>query len=219
MVITYYNFAGLVKKHNKTPINPAKFVWTGPATPDDTDHPPKSLKGLRDPSAELNYQWFCEHFIECVIPSTDWKLKSRNQVLSKYVTPTLEAFAVVVYCNAFDVWNQRWKVEPTDGTIRSEDTDDVSTLSGATPTRGVFKFTAESKGSRKYEGWNSAGMDFYNDLLTLVEHQRGHPGCTFEHDLMHALASKPKAGRANASESQPPRARNHLGALMQIVGV
>jgi hypothetical protein len=157
--------------------------------------------------------------MECVIPSADWKLKSRKKKLSQYVTTTLEAFAVVVYYNSFEVWNQRWRAEvaAASSISGSEEIDDVSTLSGE--TKCTFRFTGDSKGSRKYEGWNSAGVEFYNDLLSLVERQRARPGCTFERDLLTALATKPKRGRANSSESQPPKARNHVSELMQIVGV
>jgi hypothetical protein len=156
--------------------------------------------------------------MECVIPSADWKLKSRKQKLSQYVTTTLEAFAVLVYYNSFDVWNQRWRVDASVSTNNSGENDDISTLSGATH-RCAFRFTGESKGSRKYEGWNSAGMEFYNALLGLVETQRGNPGCTFERRLLAALATKPRTGRANDTEIQPPQARNHMSELMQIVGV
>jgi hypothetical protein len=154
--------------------------------------------------------------MECVIPSTDWKLKSRKKKLSQYVTSTLEAFAVLLYTNSFDVWNQRWRVDSA--ASGSDGSDDLSTLSGATP-KCAFRFTGDSKGSRKYEGWNSAGMEFYNELLSLVENQRNQPGCTFEHKLLTALASTPRRGRANDAESQPPKARNHVSELMRIVGV
>jgi hypothetical protein len=62
-------------------------------------------------------------------------------------------------------------------------------------------------------------MEFYNDLLSLVEEQRARPGCTFELNLLTALATKPKKERANDGESQPPKVRNHVSELMQIVGV
>jgi hypothetical protein len=71
---------------------------------------------------------------------------------------------------SFEVWNQRWRVEIAAATSvsRSEEIYDVSTLSGETP-KCAFRFAGDSKGSRKYEGWNSAGVEFYNDLLSLVE--------------------------------------------------
>ena len=140
--------------------------------------------------------------MECVIPSAEWKLKSRNKKLSQYVTATLEAFAVLMYYNSFPVWNQRWTVDTvdTDSTMASTTaaSDDLSFISGLTPNQG-FRFTAESKGSKKVEGWNSEGMECYNDLLGLVEKQRGRTGCTFEYDLLVALSTKRKKRRGNGA--------------------
>jgi hypothetical protein len=129
----------------------------------------------------------------------------------------LEVFAIVVYYNAFDVWNQRWSVEPAADTAGNEGANDISTLTAA--TKCAFRFTGDSKGSRKYEGWNSAGVGFYNELLSLVENQRNNPGCPFERKLLTALISRPRAGRASDGEDQQPKARNHVSELMRIVGV
>ena len=109
--------------------------------------------------------------MECVISSAEWKLKSRNKRLSEYVTFSLEAFTVLMYYNAFPVWNQRWTVDTvsTDGTtsttVEASDDDDISTLSGLMPKKG-FVFMGKSKGARKYEG-----MVFYNDLRAVVENK------------------------------------------------
>jgi hypothetical protein len=151
-----------------------------------------------------------------VIPSTDWKKKSRKQRLSQYVTTTLEAFAVLVYFNSFDVWNQRYRVETAASTSSVSEESDVSTLSGERPR---FRFTGDSKGSRKYEGWNCAGVELYNELLDLVEKQRGRPGCTFERDLLATMATRPKKGGRRNEGERPPAARNHVSVLMEIVGV
>jgi hypothetical protein len=197
-------------------VKPEKFVLK--ATPNNP------TRGLRDAETAKHYLWFCEHFMACVIPSADWKLKSRNKRMSEYVTVSLEAFAILMYYNAFPVWDQRWTVDTvtTDGSdtsaaLEASDEDDVSTLSGLTPKKG-FMFTGESKGAKKYEGWNNEGMAFYNDLLALVEKQRGHPGCTFEHDLLVALSKKKSRGGIDA-ENQPPQVRNQVDELMRIVGV
>jgi hypothetical protein len=176
------------------------------------------MRGLREEAAAENYRWFCENFMECAIPSAEWKLHSRRKCLSEYVTTTLEAFAIVVYCNAFDVWSQRWNVETSTDT-GTEGTDDVSTLTSTSATKCTFRFTGESKGSRKYEGWNSEGVGFYNDLLSLVEKQRNRPGCHFERNLLTALISKQRTGRASDAEDQQTKARNHMSELMRIVGV
>jgi hypothetical protein len=177
----------------------------------------QSLRGLRDAETAENYLWFCEHFMECVIPSAEWKLKSRNKKLSQYVTAPLEAFAVLMYYNSFPVWNQHWTVDTVDTDITTasttDESDDLSAISGLTSKKG-FRFTAESKGSKQFEGWNSDGMECYNDLLRLVEKQRGHTCCTFDYDLLVALPTKRKKRRGNSEESQPPRVRNHMDELM-----
>jgi hypothetical protein len=142
---------------------------------------------------------------------------NRDTKLSEYVTTTMEAFAIVVYYNSFDVWDQRWSVETSAETAGDEGDDDVSTLTAA--TKCAFRFTGDSKGSRKYKGCNSAGVGFYNELLSLVEKQRNTPGCQFERNLLTALVSRPRTGRARDTEDQQPKARNHISELMRIVGV
>lgn len=122
--------AELVKKQQKKrPLKPEKFTFEAtPAQP---------MRGLRDAETAKNCPWFCEHFMACVMSSADWKLKSRNKRLSEHVTVSLEAFAVLMHCNAFPVWNQRWRVDAvnTDGTTsasaaEASDDDDVSALRG-----------------------------------------------------------------------------------------
>jgi hypothetical protein len=61
-------------------------------------------------------------------------------------------------------------------------------------------------------------VEFYNELLELVGKQSERPGCTFERDLLTALALKPARGRSD-TESQAPKVRNRVSELMQIVGV
>jgi hypothetical protein len=143
--------------------------------------------------------------------------------MSEYVTVSLKHSRYYVL-QRFPVWNQRWTVDTvttngsdTSAALEASDEDDVSTLSGLTPKKG-FMFTGESKGAKKYEGWNNEGMALYNDLLALVEKQRGHPGCTFEHDLLVALSKKKSRGGIDA-ENQPPQVRNQVDELMRIVGV
>jgi hypothetical protein len=83
----------------------------------------------------------------------------------------------------------------------------------------AFRFTGDLKGSRKYEGWNSAGVRFYNESLSLVEEQRNTPGCPFECKLLTVLVSRPRKGRAGDADDQQPKARNQMRELMRIVGV
>jgi hypothetical protein len=62
-------------------------------------------------------------------------------------------------------------------------------------------------------------VGLYNELLSLVEKQRNAPGCPSERELLTALVSRPRKGRAGDVEDQQPKARNHMSELMRIVGV
>jgi hypothetical protein len=87
--------------------------------------------------------------MECVI-------LARKQRMPEYITPTLEMLALLnETCNG-----------------AHDSADGLSSLTGSMATHG-FLFTDDSKGSRKYEGWNPAGMRFYNNVLCLIREQRG----------------------------------------------
>jgi hypothetical protein len=206
-------------KEGVSPLGPEKFAWV--EVIDSSLSWETSVRGLHD-ATDQSYEWFCEHFMKCVIPTTKWKLLARKQRMSEYITPTLEALALLVYKNAFDKWNEEFlskdnRSETSNGVHDSA--DGLSSLTGSRATHG-FLFTGNSKGSRKYEGWNPAGMRFYNDVLCLIGEQCGRStGCPFEQYLLHRLATRPKGGRRNEDEIQAPRANNHVDQLMQIVGL
>ena len=204
----------MVQKDNEMPLATDKFVWL------EVEYGTSSVRGLRD-TTDQSYEWFCEHFMQCVIPSTEWKLFARRKKLSEYVTPTLEAFAILIYKNAYHKWNEEFTLEDQrsleNGGV-SDVGDGLSSLTSSRSARG-FLFTGDSKGSRKYEGWSPEGMKFYNDVLNLIVDQRGQTGCPFERNLMDRLATKPKGGRGNENGMRAPRANNHVDLLMQIVGV
>jgi hypothetical protein len=182
--------------------------------------PAQPMQCLGDAETANDCLWFCEHFMDCIMSIANWKLKSRNKRLSEQVTCSLEAFAALM-CH-----NQRWAVDTVndDGAtdaaaVEASNNDDISALSGLTPKKG-FMFAVEFKGARKHEGWNNEGMAFHDDLLALVEKQRGHPGCTFEHDHSVALSEQNNKGRGRiGTENQPLQIRNQVDELMPIVGV
>jgi len=209
----------LVQKESETVLGPEKFVWRDvqrSSTQGET-----IIAGLRD-TTDQSYEWFCEHFMECVIPTAEWKLFARRKRLSEYVTPTLEAFALLIYRNAYEKWNEEFTVNEQNSMENEENSnvggDGMSSLTSSKSVHG-FLYTGESKGSRKYEGWNPAGMRFYNDVLGLIVEQRGRTGCPFERNLLNRLATKPKGGRGSDDGRRAPRASNHVEQLMQIVGV
>jgi hypothetical protein len=202
----------LVQKEKVVPLKPEEFVWmevqdAGGSSRGETS----SIRGLRD-AADENYQWFCEHFMDCVIPSNDWKLQARKNPMSVYVSGTLEAFAVLVYKNGYRKWEQEFP-------NRQEDDETEASSLTTNSNNNRFLYTGDSKGSRKYEGWSAEGMKFYNEVFDLIGQQRRRRGCTFERNLLKKLASKPKSGGRSREANQAPRVKNNLDELMQMIGV
>ena len=179
-----------------------------------------SVTGAWD--TDLSYGWFCENFMDCVIPTTEWKLFARKEddwICYSYLGSICSAG---VNKNTFGKWNDLFSLDDSrsvnNGGVSSDSVDGLSSLTSARGTHG-FLFAGDSKGSRKYEGWNPAGMRFYNGMLHLIREQHGHTGCPFEWNILHRLATRPKGGSRNEDEIQVPRANNHVDQLMQIVRV
>lgn len=198
----------IVRTEPVRPVRPDKFAWVDEVGDDDSETS-MAVRGLRD-APEGQYEWFCENFMQCVIPTAEWKLVCRRKLMSDYVTPALEAFAILVYMNAYDKWNEEFA-----GTSCDEDSLTTSTSSGA---RRGFLYTGDAKGSRKYEGWNEAGMTYYNKLLVVINQQRGRIGNTFDRDLLKIMSLKSKRG-AKKGEREAPRVNNNIDMLKNMVGV
>jgi hypothetical protein len=201
----------MVMKEGLTVLQPEKFVWLE-VVPDSTE---TNVGGLRTTTND-SYEWFCENFIQCVIPTTQWKMEARQKRISEYVTAPLEAFAVLVYKNGFTKWNEEF---PTNDDV-SAATNGVSDSSSLTAgsREHSFLFTGNSKGSRRYEGWNAVGMKFYNNVLSLIKKQRDQIGCPFERKLLDRLKNRPtRGGRRGGDANEAPRVDNGLDELMESV--
>jgi hypothetical protein len=192
-------------------VRPEQLVWMEDGNPSSQDGETSRARGLREAS-DNNYQWFCENFMDCVIPSNEWKRHARKKLMSDYVSQSLEAFCVLVYSNGFEKWNEEFPV------AEDEETE-ASSLTIGSRGNCRFKYTSDSKGSRKYEGWSPEGMKLYNDILVLVGNQRQLPNCTFEQKLLKTLAGKPRGGRRHGDAATAPRVSNNISTLMDIIGI
>ena len=56
-------------------------------------------------------------------------------------------------------------------------------------------------------------------LVDLMEEQRNKPSCTFEKDLLTTMATKPRNRGAAQGTADPPKARNHMNLLVEMVGI
>jgi hypothetical protein len=197
------------KKGTKLP-EPGLFVWLDI---DEESSPQRSAtRGLREAPGD-HYLWFCENFMDCVIPTVEWKLQSKKKLLSEYVQAPLETFAVLLYKNGYNKWTETFRPKDDDGT-------ELSSLSNSSQVKASFLYTGDSRGSRRYEGWNNDGMTFYNETLVQINLQRGNPGSRFEHTLLKRLTEVHRRAPNNNDEpNRAPRATNSIGDLMRIVGV
>jgi hypothetical protein len=164
-------------------------------------------RGLWD---EKNCQWLCENFMECVIPSAEWKLLAKKRALSEHVSASLEAFAVLVHKNGHAKWNEAFQLNGSDGETAT------SSLTSGSNGKSHFLFAGDSKGSRKHEGWNADGMSFCNNTLELIAGQRERPGCVFERELLKTLSEKPRNSHQNAGRA--PRVNNNVTQPMEKIG-
>jgi hypothetical protein len=143
-------------------------------------------------------------------------MEARQKRMSAYVTAPLGAFGVLIYKNGFSrSWNKEVPSND-DGSAESNRNSETSSLITGSRGRG-FLFTGDSKGSRRCEGWNTQGMKFYNDVLSLIKAQQGQTGCPFERNLLDSLKNKPKEGRSREEANQAPRVENGLDKLMASV--
>ena len=59
----------------------------------------QGMNGLRDNNGNA-YIKFLEHFLKNSIHNIQWKNHHQNRHISQFIQPSLEAFIVIVYCNA-----------------------------------------------------------------------------------------------------------------------
>lgn len=195
-------------KERETQLNPNEFVAI---TVNQATGVP-TVTGLR--AKPENYQWFCETYMKCVIPVMEWKHHSRKKPLSKVVTGSLEAFAVVVYVNGYKNWNERWKVDP------SSESGSISTVSTTTTNNSPtvpYRFTGNSKGSKRFQGWEREGIDIYNGLVALIRDQRASKTCKFEHNLLQKLATTSRREKKKGADGGGPKALNDLDDLKLLL--
>jgi hypothetical protein len=77
--------------------------------------------------------------MECVIPTTQWKMEARQKRMLEYVTAPLEAFGVLIYKNGFTRWNEEFPSND-DGSAESNRNSETSSLTTGSRGHG-FLFT------------------------------------------------------------------------------
>ena len=124
------------------------------------------------------FMYYCEEFLGKMVGASEWSVKTRcfttisgairqNTNDIPLISPSDEAFAVLVVDNCMD----RWDNEDKDGGARTVDAPK------AKKTVANGKYTATDGGQSKYGGWSPEGLKKFNELKNMNEEARKHPRC------------------------------------------
>jgi hypothetical protein len=146
------------------------------------------------------YLWFCEFFLEPVIGTAKWRSNRYKLPIRKFVTPSDEAFAIVVYENNYRKWYEcyRTKTKPESRTEKA-----LWTSSGERNKNGHT--------NKKYCGWAREGLEHFNECYKKVEKDRkGVPG--FEKKFLKHLLDE------LAKENKTPKMKKPSTAVDEMEG-
>ena len=124
------------------------------------------------------FMYYCEEFLGKMVGASEWSIKTccfttisgairQNTNDIPLISPSDEAFAVLVVDNCMD----RWDNEDKDGGARTVDAPK------AKKTVANGKYTATDGGQSKYGGWSPEGLKKFNELKNMNEEARNHPRC------------------------------------------
>ena len=105
-----------------------------------------------------------------------FKMNAASAKLSLYMDHSLESYLVVTYVNSYYSWYDECKrqegglVELTP-ILAPEEVSMMSALSEGT-ARVNKMFTSNGRGSGKFKGWSTNGVDLYNAMLEIIYAQR-----------------------------------------------
>jgi hypothetical protein len=200
---------------------PVSIGVPDPEDDEDEEAPPKYLREAK------GYMDLLFHFTKVVVMAATFIANSNTKLLSKYMSPNLEAFLVLTYVNNYDAWKAELYGEPLpnqDSTSEEEDKDEQDQehennqqLAGSKRYRdgnsrlvsplnthqAKKKFTADARGRGKFKGWTDEGMALYKQLTRIVKQQRADKklGQDFEELLLEEFLTKNKKSRAASNEN------------------
>jgi hypothetical protein len=164
------------------------------------------LRGCPDSGVSPAFLFFVEHFVKCIIGVTNfnrfWRTFSK---FSDFVTPTDEAFGLLLLMNSEDRWND--EKERIDAKEPYKENDLLPTKYS-----GFGQTNKKEKGfTKKFSGWKQGGIDKFNELLELVKESRYRNGSWFDEEVIRMLRDHEEASKQAAEDQKPvTRAGNDL---------
>ena len=159
------------------------------------------------------------NFWNTSFPNIQWKNHHQNRHISQFVQTSLEAFIVIVYCNAYNEWHNRF-YDPNREKNNNQDSEqgDMSTITNGTPRgeRRHYRFTSNAIGSPKYGGWDEDGIEMYDLIQRKIVQQRkiNRTGQEFERKLLLIFNSNKRKLRGHHMTGTIKRPRNDLEDLL-----
>ena len=146
---------------------------------------------MRSAEDKTVYFAFIEYFVSAVIGRKRYKQNRCDNHLSKYVTPSDEALAIILFDNNIDTWMDQAKHNLTkSGEVKPKYTNGGSSK-------------GEVASSRKYQGWSEEGLKKFNELHGMIKRDRASPHARqFEEDFRQHCESVVAAAKPKLPEYQ-----------------
>ena len=204
-------------------LSVAYFRWyrkekkRDPPTPEELR---ESMEKVDDEIEKEVYTEFVYRLLPYVVGRTVWENNATNSNLSSFVTPSLEAFAMLLYDNGYKPWLwecREMAAEINNGTSEDED-------SAATPSKPTFKYTHRTlENMVRNGGWAEEGHDYFDSCYDKITIRRSIPGTgvkfeeTFQRECADRMLGRKKRKVALRTDSiGPRRVRRHDLQLLNL---
>lgn len=143
---------------------------------------------LRETEAHKEFLFLFAH---TVVVTPNFKDIAAHKLLSEFITPSLEAFAVLTYVNNYEQWIENRMVASMAPEIQEKVTKTAKR-----------KYTSLTRGTGKYSGWAPEGVRLYKDVWNRIKEQRANPDCIgFEYDVKNKFwEHRPGNEKGNSGE-------------------
>jgi hypothetical protein len=141
------------------------------------------------------YCFFLDNILECVAGKKEWKKDKLSCKVSKAVTVSDEAFALLLLSNSWEVFEEYATNEKNNNFKRD--------------IKAKAKYTSKRGGSRRFEGWTQEGIALYNKLSQrIVADRNSLMGEQFEIEFMGLMREKYGNKRKRNGEGEDERDEN-----------
>ncbi len=116
---------------------------------------------------------FCQRFLKCVVGEQKWNSKHLVEPIRDFVTPSDEAFVILVLENNCSVWVDMW----------DKDNMKESNVVPLWTNGGQNKKDRNNGSTGKHKGWSNEGVNRFNQLMVgVMRNRKNFPN--FDTDLL-----------------------------------